>query len=82
MCVTTSPQLEFSFLPTFEISDIEVRSLADLSRLYEDLRAGGVRQADLAAVAKEAEISRRRGQFRVATVAGLTISLHLPCAWQ
>ncbi len=78
MCVATWPQLELSFQPHRLMETVEVRSLADLGRLYEDLRAAGVGQAEIAAVAKEAEVSRRRGQFRVAVVDGLTITIQLP----
>jgi hypothetical protein len=78
MCVTTSPQLELSFEPHRIMQTVEVRSLSDLGLLYEDLRAAGVGREELAAVAKEAEVSRRRGQFRVAEAGGLTITLHLP----
>ena len=79
MCVATSPQLELSFEVQPLQGLVEVRSLGELGRLYDELRAAGVGQDEIAAIAKEAEISRRRGQFRVATVGDLTVTLRLPC---
>jgi hypothetical protein len=55
-----------------------LRTLGEVGRAMDALREDGADRADLAALAKEAEVSRRRGQFRVVTICGLTIGLHLP----